>query len=228
MPRPPAMSGDSTIATAGPRHVRRLGRNHRQSGRSHGDGQGRLLRPYGGKKPTSAATTSCRRSISPAACWHRGGDGLAYTYYNTGLVASETSSSDQSYVNENGVGGDPDFTVYYTDWTGETYGYDANGNRVHEATTAYHNVRNDSGESRGPKDRPGLFTTTQEDATVTYDAMNRMASYDETAGTPATIALGNTTSTATSAIWRRPTPRLPTRAAPAPPARRITGTNTMR
>ncbi|MEI9997617.1 MAG: hypothetical protein WDM91_23685 [Rhizomicrobium sp.] len=119
-----------------------------------------------------------------------GGDGASYTYYNTGQVATETSASAYSFEDVAGTGGDPGYRVYYTDWTGESFAYDANGNRTRETTTGYHNVDNDSGEAGLPKYQPGLRTTTAEDATVTWDALNRMTNFSDTG---ANLALPPTT-----------------------------------
>ncbi|MEJ0027174.1 MAG: LysM peptidoglycan-binding domain-containing protein [Rhizomicrobium sp.] len=116
----------------------------------------------------------------------------AFTYYNTGALATAVSAADHSFVWVNGISGDPGYYVYFTDWTAEAYATDAAGNRVRETVTTYHNIQNDSGEAGPPKYQPGLHATTQEDATVTWDADTRMASYSDTGAAngllPASVA----------------------------------------
>jgi YD repeat-containing protein len=88
---------------------------------------------------------------------------IDYTYYNTGLMASQAQVASYVYAG----------TTFYA-LSGEDYQYDANGNRTVEADI--------SGLSTsGP---PTTWTVNRTE-TVTYDAMNRMTSYTDT-GTSST------------------------------------------
>ncbi|HWA90293.1 MAG TPA: tandem-95 repeat protein [Rhizomicrobium sp.] len=93
-----------------------------------------------------------------------------YTYYNTGLVAT----ADSEYMAHYTTPGNPSepgtpYNVYYD--LQATYAYDANGNRTKE-TLAEIDTSTLWGE--------GTTTTSYENATTTWDALNRITSLSDT------------------------------------------------
>jgi YD repeat-containing protein len=93
-----------------------------------------------------------------------------YTYYNTGLVAS----ADSEYTGHYTTRGSPSepgtpYTIWYD--LRSTYAYDANGNRTSETL-----IESDTSDLWGR----GTTTTSYENATTTWDALNRITSLTDT------------------------------------------------
>jgi len=124
---------------------------------------------------------------------HSGGDGLNFTWFNSGLLASE-----------NVTNGTPGTSPYYTATT--TFGYDANGNKISEYTTETIGSNQVVGYQYGGAYPVPVYSYVQgvktvENATATYDALNRMTGWAE-AGTASTSyqydAVGNVRHTSAS------------------------------
>ena len=87
------------------------------------------------------------------------GQNLTMTYYNTGLISGITDAAGNLYT-------------YYTSNIVSAFSYDLDGNRTKESYVGTYYSYDEYGTLT-------TTTTTHQDATVTYDALNRMVTYTD-------------------------------------------------